>query len=452
MKTEVVSSTHSSAQVPLPHAQAPRTAGETIRAIVRVTSGNFLEQFDFFLFGFYASQISHVFFPTGNNFTSLMLTFATFGAGFLMRPLGAVILGTYIDKVGRRKGLIVTLSLMATGTVTITFIPGYEHIGLFAPALVLIGRLIQGFSAGAELGGVSVYLSELAAPGRKGLYASWQSASQQVSIMVAALLGFVINLTMDPTTIAQWGWRVPFLVGCLIIPLIFILRRKMQESPEFAARAHQPRPTLSQSAATLVGNWQIMVAGTALVAMTTAAFYMITVYTPTFGKELDLSTSDSLMVTLLVAISNFIWLPIGGMLSDRFGRKVVLLGTTALAIITCYGVLSFLAASPSFMRMLCVLLWISLLYGLYNGAMIPALAELMPQKVRVAGFSIAYSLATAIFGGFTPEISTALIHFSGDRGSPGLWVSFAALCAMLATLWFYRPKAVESRAKTANAP
>jgi MHS family citrate/tricarballylate:H+ symporter-like MFS transporter len=425
---------------PLNPADPPRTFWEIARAIVRVTSGNFLEQFDFFLFGFYAPYISHVFFPTGNDYTSLMSAFAVFGAGFLMRPLGAVILGAYIDKVGRRQGLIVTLSLMATGTVFIAFVPGYQTIGLLAPLLVLIGRLLQGFSAGAELGGVSVYLAELAAPGKKGFYAAWQSCSQQVSIMVAALLGYALNVALDKPAIAHWGWRIPFFIGCLIIPLLFLLRRRMQESPEFAARAQQPRPSLREVALSLARDWPTVLAGTCLVAMTTTAFYLITLYTPTFGRELKLGTTDSLMVTLLVAISNFIWLPIGGVISDRHGRKTVLLTTTVLAIVTAYPALSYLAAAPSFARMLGVLLWLSLLYGLYNGAMIPALTEVMPQRVRVAGFSIAYSLATAIFGGFTPAISTALIEHTKDRGAPGYWMSFAALCAVLATLWFYRKK------------
>ncbi|MDR1967322.1 MAG: MFS transporter, partial [Burkholderiaceae bacterium] len=213
------------------------------------------------------------------------------------------------------------------------------------------------------------------------------------------------------------------------------------ESPAFAARAHQPRPSLGQVAAGLLHDWPIMLAGTCLVAMTTTAFYLITVYTPAFGKVLKLSTTDSLVVALLVAISNFIWLPIGGVISDRYGRKVLLLTTTVLTILTAYPGLSYLAAAPSFERMLGVLLWLSCLYGLYNGAMIPALTEVMPQKVRVAGFSIAYSLATALFGGFTPAISTALIQYTKNRAAPGIWMSFAALCAVVATLWFYRKKA-----------
>ncbi|MBV2030480.1 MFS transporter [Klebsiella pneumoniae] len=414
---------------------------DRIGAILRVTSGNFLEQFDFFLFGFYATYIAHTFFPASSEFASLMMTFAVFGAGFLMRPIGAIVLGAYIDKVGRRKGLIVTLSIMATGTFLIVLIPSYQTIGLWAPLLVLIGRLLQGFSAGAELGGVSVYLAEIATSGRKGFYTSWQSGSQQVAIMVAAAMGFALNAVLEPSAISDWGWRIPFLFGCLIVPFIFILRRKLEETQEFTARRHHL--AMRQVFATLLANWQVVIAGMMMVAMTTTAFYLITVYAPTFGKKvLMLSASDSLLVTLLVAISNFFWLPVGGALSDRFGRRSVLIAMTLLALATAWPALTMLANAPSFLMMLSVLLWLSFIYGMYNGAMIPALTEIMPAEVRVAGFSLAYSLATAVFGCFTPVISTALIEYTGDKASPGYWMSFAAICGLLATCYLYRRSAV----------
>lgn len=425
-------------QTSLPHALTTR---ERFGAIFRVTSGNFLEQFDFFLFGFYATYIAHTFFPASSEFASLMMTFAVFGAGFLMRPVGAIVLGAYIDKVGRRKGLIVTLSIMATGTFLIVLIPSWQSIGLWAPLMVLIGRLLQGFSAGAELGGVSVYLAEIATPGRKGFYTSWQSGSQQIAIMVAAGMGFALNAMLEETAIREWGWRIPFLFGCLIVPFIFILRRRLEETEEFKSRRNHP--DMSHVFKTLLNNWPVVLAGMLMVSMTTTAFYLITVYAPTFGKKvLMLSASDSLLVTLFVAISNFFWLPIGGALSDRFGRKPVLVAMALLALTTSWPVLHLLASAPGFSMMLGVLLWLSFIYGLYNGAMIPALTEIMPGEVRVAGFSLAYSLATAVFGGFTPIMSTGLIELTGDKASPGYWMSFAAICALLATLFLYRRSAI----------
>lgn len=418
-------------------------------AVLRVTSGNFIEQFDFFLFGFYATSISKIFFPSTSEFASLMLTFAVFGAGFLMRPLGAIFLGAYIDKVGRRTGLIVTLSIMASGTILIACVPGYATIGLLAPALVLLGRLLQGFSAGAELGGVSVYLAEMATPGNKGVYTSWQSASQQVAIVVAAAIGYSLNEWLSAQQIAAWGWRVPFFIGCAIVPFLFVLRRSLQETAAFEARRHHPQAR--EILAMLLGNWRTVIGGMLLTAMTTTTFYLITVYTPTFGKSvLKLSTSDSLIVTLLVAASNFIWLPIGGTISDRIGRKPLLLAISVLAIFTAYPALSWLADAPSFARMLIVLLWFSFFFGMYNGAMVAALTEVMPVEVRVAGFSLAFSLATALFGGFTPAVSTYLIQVLHDKAAPGYWLSFAALCGLCATLGLYRRRA-DSNASAASS-
>ena len=395
------------------------------RAIFRVVSGNFLEMYDFMVYGYYAKAIADTFFPAGNEFLSLMLSLVTFGAGFLMRPLGAIFLGAYIDRHGRRVGLIVTLALMACGTLLIALVPGYATIGLAAPLLVLIGRLLQGFSAGVELGGVSVYLAEISTPGKKGFFVSWQSASQQVAVMFAALLGVLMSSLLPPSEMSAWGWRVPFLVGCLIVPFLFIIRRSLQETEEFRSMGQ---------------NWRLVGAGTLMVVMTTVSFYLITAYTPTFGKSvLHLSDFDSLIVTLCVGASNFFWLPVMGAVSDRVGRRPLLILFTVLMLLTAYPAMQWLVSAPSFARMLTVLLWMSFLYGSYNGAMVVTLTEIMPPEVRTTGFSLAYSLATAIFGGFTPAIATWLIHETGNKAMPGVWVSFAALCGLVATLAIVKP-------------
>lgn len=393
--------------------------------------------YDFFIFGFYASYISKAFFPSDSDYASLMLTFATFGAGFLMRPLGALLLGGYIDRIGRRKGLVLTLGIMAAGTAMVAFIPGYATIGIFAPLLVLIGRLLQGFSAGVELGGVSVYLSEMATPGRKGFYVSWQSASQQVAIIFSAALGYFLNEQFSPAAMAEWGWRIPFFIGCLIIPVVFQIRRSLEETPAFLAK--KEHPSFKQIIQALVTNWPLIVCGMMLIVMTTVSFYLITVYTPTYGKNvLKLSIIDSLLVTLFVGVSNFIWLPVMGALSDKVGRWPIMALFSGLTLITAYPALNWLVANPTFEHMVIIELWLSFLYGSYNGATVVALTEIIPVHIRTTGFSLAYSLATALFGGFTPFVATWLIQTTGDKASPGYWLSLAGGLGLLATGLIYR--------------
>jgi len=414
-----------------------------ILSVIRISSGNFLEMFDFFVFGYYAAAIGHTFFPSTSEFASLMSSFMTFGAGFLMRPLGAIILGAYIDRHGRRAGLILTLSLMAAGVLLIALVPGYESWGWFAPLVVVLGRLVQGFSAGVELGGVSVYLSEIATKGRKGFYVSWQSGSQQIAVMVVALLGVALNSYLDPQQMTQWGWRIPFLIGCLIVPLIFVLRRGLVETDEFLRGAHHA--TAGEIFRSVAGHWRLVLTGMLMVTMTTVSFYFITAYTPTFGTAiLHLRATDSLVVTLCVGLSNLFWLPAMGALSDRIGRRPLLIAFTSMTLVTAYPALSWLVAAPSFARLLTVELWLSFLYGSYNGAMVVALTEIMPLKVRISGFALAYSLATAAFGGFTPAISTYLIHATENRAMPGIWLSAAAFCGLCAALLIGRDRPIPS--------
>src|SRR6202795_3130726 len=404
-------------------------------AVVRVSSGNFLEMYDFMVFGYYAAAIGNAFFPSGNPYGSLMLSLMTFGAGFLMRPLGALVLGAYTDRNGRRAGLLLTLGMMSIGIFSIAFMPSYATIGLLAPLLVLTGRLLQGFSAGMELGGVSVYLSEIATPGHKGFYVSWQSGSQQVAVVFAGVLGYALSNLMAPDDLQAWGWRIPLIVGCMIIPFIYMIRRTLRETEEFAARKDHPTPAAIY--ASMLTHWRIVMTGVAMVLMTTVSFYTITAYTPTFGKNiLHLSQSDALLVTLCVGLSNLIWLPLMGSLSDRIGRRPLLLFFAAVAILTAYPAMTWLVDQPSFAKLLAIELWLSFIYAGYNGAMVVYLTEIVPAAVRTAGFSLAYSLATTV-GGSTPVIVTYLIHEPGNRAMPGAWLSVAAVIAFLGA-WISR--------------
>jgi len=404
----------------------------------RVSSGNFLEMYDFMVFGYYASAIGKAFFPSGSQMNSLLLALMTFGVGFLMRPLGAIVLGAYTDKIGRRKGLILTLALMSLGTLFLALVPGYSQIGLLAPILVLCGRLLQGFSAGVELGSVSVYLAEMATPSTKGFWVSWQSASQQLAVVFAAFLGILLNHFLSPAQTDAWGWRIPLLIGLSLVPMLFALRRSLKETDEFAAR--QVHPTVSEIGKTLLQNASVITIGMAMVMMTTVCFYLITAYTPTFGKEvLHLDPSKTMLVTMCVGASNLFWLPLSGALSDRIGRKPILLLTSILTILTAYPAMLWLTSAPSFERLLMTELWLSFLFGAYNGANVVYLTEIVPARVRASGFSLAYSLATCV-GGFTPAVCMWLIERTHNKAMPGIWLSVVAAIALSAIL-FSKPYA-----------
>jgi len=408
--------------------------------IVRVSSGNFIEMYDFIVYGYYATYIADAFFPLHNQFSSLMLSLMTFGAGYLMRPLGALVLGSYIDRHGRRKGLILTLLLMALGTLSMAITPSYSSIGVIAPLVVLAGRLLQGLSAGVELGGVSVYLLEIATAGHRGFYTAWQSASQQVAVVFTAVMGIILTAKLSSAEMSAWGWRVPFAIGCLIVPALLWLRSSLEETEAFE-KSERPEST-RESFHLVQQNWRLIVLGMMLAVLTTVTFYLITAYTPTFDKTaLHLRAIDAFTVTLCIGVSNFVWLLAGGALSDRFGSRPLLIAMPLICLLTAWPTMAWLVARPSFLRLLTVELWYSPFYGVYNGAMVPFVIGSMPQKIRTTGFALSYSLATALFGGFTPAVATYLIHLTGNRAAPTLWLSMAALLSLIAAV-ISRPRSV----------
>lgn len=415
-------------------------ARKDAKTIFSVASGNFLEMYDFAVYGFYAAFIAKIFFPAENEFISIMQSFLAFGMGFLMRPIGAIVLGGYMDKHGRKKGLVLTLGLMALGTLTIALCPGYEQIGILAPIIVVIGRLLQGFSAGAEVGGVSVYLSEIAPKHLRGFYVSFQSGSQQIATIFAGALGVALHYFIGDAIMETWGWRIPFIIGCLIVPFIFYIRRTIDETPEFQARAHHAPKTFGAIFQNIKENPAVIVLGIMFVMMTTVTFYFITAYTPTFAnKVLHFSKLEAFYVTALIGVSNAFWLPVSGYLGDRIGRKPVLLTMTFLGCLSAYPALYFLTSNEvTFTNLVIVELWLSFIFGAYNGAMVVSLSEVMPKNVKALGFSFSYSIAVGIFGGFTPAVATYLIEKTGDQASPAYWLTFAAFCSLISTLILFK--------------
>ena len=415
-----------------------KARNQKILGIIRVSSGNFLEMYDFIVYGYYASYIAKTFFPSGSEYLSLMLSLVTFGAGFMMRPFGALILGAYIDRKGRREGLLLTLVLMAIGTLSIAVTPGYSSIGIAAPIIIVVGRLLQGFSAGAQLGGVSVYLAEIATIGNRGFYCAWQSASQQVAVVFTAVVGLMLTGIYSDSQMQDWAWRIPLIIGCLIIPIILWLRQSLEETASFEVSANKNK-NITYVIKLIMSSWKIILIGMMLTVLTTIYFYLITVYTPTFGKQaLHLNAKSTFFVTLCVGLSNFILLPIAGSISDKIGRRPLLIIIPLITLVTAYPVLLWLIVLPTTLKLLAAGLWFSCLYGFYNGAMIPLLTEIMPPEVRTTGFSIAYSLATALFGGFTPAICTYLIVHTNNKASPGLWLMFGAIISIIGVLLTFK--------------
>ena len=360
-----------------------------VMAVVRVASGNFLEMYDFMVFGYYAAGIGRAFFPAQSEYASLMLSFMTFGTGYLMRPLGAIILGAYIDRHGRRKGLLLTFGMMAFGTLAIGCLPGYEAIGMLAPILVVLARLIQGLSAGVELGGASVYLAEIATPGRRGFYTAWQSGSQQVAVMFAAVLGLILSRTLRPEEMAGWGWRVPLLLGSIMIPFVVMMRRSLQETDEFLARKHHPGPGDPEH-----GGRQLALGRAGHDAFDDDHGDVLRDHglhanlrdkrPEAFDHDQHVGDADRGIFQLYSGALRR--LCVGLIRPPPDARDIF-----DIALLTSYPALLWLTSAPSFGRLVAVALWFSMIFGGYNGSMVALLTEIMPAKIRASGFSLAFA-------------------------------------------------------------
>jgi MFS transporter, MHS family, citrate/tricarballylate:H+ symporter len=415
----------------------PEQRKEKMKAVIRAGTGNFLELYDFLVYAYFAAYIARALFPGQSEFMQLMIALTTYGASSLARPFGAVFLGSYMDRHGRRKGLLLTLGLMAVGTATLAFTPSYMTIGLLAPVIIVFGRLVQGFSLGVEASGVNVYLAELATPKNRGFYCSWQGGSQALGVIAATGLGAFLTATLTTAEMEDFGWRIPFIVGCAIIPILFWLRRSLQETEYFEKSTHA-RST-GEILRILLDHWPVLAIGVILTILNTTTFYFVNTYTPIYGtRTLQLDPLGTFVVALIVGTVSFVLLPVGGTISDRIGRFPTLVGVPILVLATSYPAMLWLDAAPSFGRLLAVELWLAALYAMYAGTLVPLMTEIIPGKVRSSGYSIVLAIANGVFGAFTPAIATLMIEMTGDRASPALWLSACAALSLLGSLAAWR--------------
>jgi MHS family proline/betaine transporter-like MFS transporter len=402
-------------------ASLPRT-NSVGRAVVAATIGNMMEWYDFTIYAAFAFPISKAFFPAGDETTSLLQSLIVFGIGFIARPFGAIFLGSYADRRGRRDALSLTIFLMAIGTGMIAFCPSYASIGIAAPLVILVARLLQGFSAGGEIGGAVSMLVEYAPPEKRGFYAAFQQLSQGGATMFSGLVSITIALSMSDAAVTGWGWRIAFAVGLVIAPVGIYIRRTLEDAPGFRPRERHP---LQPVKAVLGRFWPRVLAGMGVILLWTVAQY-ITNFFPTYAsRELKMSLSNSYFGPFVVGIV-LLFCPLVGMLADRFRRRNVMMFGAAALFLVAYPAFHWLVANPTLPWLVVVQVAVAVCMLIYTAPATAVLAELFPTEVRATGVSLTYSLGVALFGGFTPYFITQIISLTGQKVSIAFLLMAAA--------------------------
>ena len=391
--------------------------------------GNALEWFDIAVYGFFASYIAHAFFPVSDPSVSLLLTFGSFGVSFLIRPLGAIVLGNYADRHGRKKALLLSINLMMLGGAIITFMPGYATIGLAAPILILLARLIQGFSAGGEFGSSTAFLVEHF-PERKAFIASWQFATQGASTLMASAFGLGLTQLLTESEIQAWGWRIPFAFGLLIGPLGAYIRRHVHEPASFKPQQKAPSPLKTL----LSRQKELMLLAIGLMVISTAVNYMLNYVSTYATKNLHLPGSIAFGATLLAGVILTVVTPIMGLWAERIGRVPLMWGSLLMLIVTIWPAFHLVVSHTTPLTLMLLVGWMAFLKSIYFSTVPSVMADLFPVTTRASGMAISYNISVTLFGGFAPLICTLLISSTGTSLAPSYYLMMVALLSAVALL------------------
>ncbi|WP_425127936.1 MFS transporter [Burkholderia gladioli] len=400
-------------------------------AVIAAVIGNALEWYDFTVFSFMVVVIAELFFPSFSEYASLLLTTATFGVAFFMRPIGGIVLGLYADRAGRKAALSLVILLMTAGIFLIAAAPTYAAIGIGAPLLIVFGRLLQGFSAGGEFGSATAMLIEAAPRGRRGFYGSWQMSSQSAALLVGALVGTLVTHGLSSEALHAWGWRVPFLLGLLIGPIGYYLRRHLADSEVFlASKASARRVTLGE---VFAQHGREVLCGLGSVIALTVTIYVLISYLPTFAvKQLKLPYAESFYAVIVGGLLLTVLTPLAGAWSDRIGRKTLSLWSLVATLVLIYPLFLWLDAAPSVGRLVLVQGLLAITLSGYYGPFGAMIAELFPAQVRSTGLSLAYNVAVMLFGGFGQFIVTWLIKATGTPLAPTYYVMAGLALSVIA--------------------
>jgi MHS family proline/betaine transporter-like MFS transporter len=405
--------------------------GESRRAVTAATFGNVLEWYDFSVYAFFAATIGRLFFPSDDPTASLLATFAVFGVGFVVRPLGGIVVGWMGDRYGRRPALVLTIMLMAGGTVMIGLLPTHATIGALAPALLVVARLLQGFSAGGEWGGSTAFMVEWAPEGRRGWYGSFQQMSVAAGLLLGSGIGALVSTTLPPEAVEGWGWRVPFLLGGVLGVVGQYMRRHVEETPAYraAAQADGATPAAAGATAPTASGWALGARAFGFTIFWTVSYYIFLNYMPTFTRaHAGLTPGQSLWANTIGLVALVLLIPLTGRLSDRVGRKPLLLASCAFFALLTWPLMSMMLGSGGdFMTIVGIQLLFGIAIALFSGPGPAAIAEIFPTRGRSTWMSASYALAVAIFGGFAPYIATWLIANTGSPMSPAFYVIAAAV-------------------------
>ncbi|NHH82400.1 MFS transporter [Burkholderia gladioli] len=412
-------------------ATQPAVNGPGRSAVIAVVIGNALEWYDFTVFSFMVVVIAELFFPSSSEYASLLLTTATFGVAFFMRPIGGIVLGLYADRAGRKAALSLVILLMTAGIFLIAAAPTYAAIGIGAPLLIVFGRLLQGFSAGGEFGSATAMLIEAAPRGRRGFYGSWQMSSQSAALLVGALVGTLVTHGLSSEALHAWGWRVPFLLGLLIGPIGYYLRRHLADSEVFlASKASARRVTLGE---VFAQHGREVLCGLGSVIALTVTIYVLISYLPTFAvKQLKLPYAESFYAVIVGGLLLTVLTPLAGAWSDRIGRKTLSLWSLVATLALIYPLFLWLDAAPSVGRLVLVQGLLAITLSGYYGPFGAMIAELFPAQVRSTGLSLAYNVAVMLFGGFGQFIVTWLIKATGTPLAPTYYVMAGLALSVIA--------------------